>query len=105
MPGEDLGIAQRDSGVEGVGDRCASQRVRTDVAWDASGGLRDALHHPVDVAAINGLPRHRSQHQWSPGPLSSQALRTRTTGTVSDMVAGDRDVRTSVQLLDLTPRP
>ncbi len=31
VPGEDLGVAQRDAGVEGVGDRRVPQRVGADV--------------------------------------------------------------------------
>src|SRR5680860_1478112 len=70
VPGEDLGVAQRYSGVEGVGDRCVPQRVWTDVAWDA-GRRRDPPHHPIDVAAIDRIPGHRTQHQRSLGPLST----------------------------------
>jgi hypothetical protein len=31
VPGKDLGIAERNAGVEGGGDGCVSQRVLTDV--------------------------------------------------------------------------
>jgi len=31
VPGEDQGVAQRDAGVEGVGDRRVPQRVGADV--------------------------------------------------------------------------
>jgi hypothetical protein len=40
MAGEDLGIAEWDARVEGVGDRRVTQGVWTHVPWDA-GGLRD----------------------------------------------------------------
>ena len=37
VPGEDLGIAQRHSGVQGVGDRGVTQRVGADVPRDLCG--------------------------------------------------------------------
>jgi hypothetical protein len=35
VPGQDLCVAKRDSGVEGVGDHGMQQRVRADVPRDA----------------------------------------------------------------------
>ena len=44
VPGQDLGIAQRHPGVQSVGDRSMPQRVRADVARDASGlGIRRTI--------------------------------------------------------------
>jgi hypothetical protein len=69
VPGEDLGITQRNPGVKGISDGSVPQRVGADVAWDAS-GLGDAHDHPVDVTSVNGLPRDRAQDQGSMGALS-----------------------------------
>ena len=73
-PGQDLGVAYRDSGVEGVADRRVTQQMRTDVSRDAR-DFRYPLHHPVDVAAIHGLPGHRSQHQGSFGAFPATGFK------------------------------
>lgn len=49
MASQDLRVAQRDAGVEGVGDRGVPQQVRADVAGDAS-ELRDPGDHPEGIA-------------------------------------------------------
>ena len=36
VPGQDLGIAEGDTGVKDVGDGRVTQRVGTDVAWDSA---------------------------------------------------------------------
>ncbi|HEX6337587.1 MAG TPA: hypothetical protein VFZ85_11575 [Jiangellaceae bacterium] len=54
VPGQDLGIAQRHAGVQGVGDRSMPQRVRADVAGDA-GGHGNPGDHPVAVASVDRL--------------------------------------------------
>lgn len=79
VPGQDLRVTERDSGVEGVGDRGVPQRVWADVPRDTC-CFRDALDHPVAVAAVDRLPRHRSQNQatgvafYLAGPEYSQDL-------------------------------
>ena len=42
VPGDDLGVAQRDAGVEGVGDGGVPQRVRAHMAANA-GDLRGTM--------------------------------------------------------------
>ena len=59
---EDLGVAERNPGVEGVRDCRVSQRVRADVTGDAS-RLRYPQHHPVDVATVDRRTRHGTQDQ------------------------------------------
>ena len=87
MACEDLGVAERNAGVEGVGDRRMTQRVWADVTGDP-GSLRGPRDHPVGIAAVDRPARHRapgSAHRWSVPP---EASRMRRTGTVSGMVAG-----------------
>src|SRR6478672_8000391 len=64
VPGENLRVAQRNAGVQGVGDGGVPQRVGADVPRDP-GGLRDPGDHPVNVAAVDRLARDRSQYQWA----------------------------------------
>jgi hypothetical protein len=52
MSSEDLGVAKREAGVQGVGDRGVPQRVRADVAGNAD-CLRDSQHDSVDVATVD----------------------------------------------------
>jgi hypothetical protein len=59
VAGEDLGVAQGDAGVQGVGDRGVPQRVGADVASDAC-GRRDPGDHPVGVVAVDRLAGDRS---------------------------------------------
>ena len=48
---EDLGVAQRDASVQGVGDRCVTQWVWADVTgMPAAYATRST---PVDVAAVD----------------------------------------------------
>jgi hypothetical protein len=54
VPGQDLGVAEGNVGVEGVGDGCVPQRVGAAVTRDAS-GLRDADDHPADVTTLDEL--------------------------------------------------
>ena len=63
------------------------QAVRADVPWDAS-GFRDPGDHAVGVPSVDRLAGDRSQYQRPGGPLAAQASKTRSTGTVSGMVAG-----------------
>jgi hypothetical protein len=73
VPGQNLGIAQRHPGVQGVGDRSMPQRVRADVARDA-GGLGDPNHHrSVTVTwshdgteSACGAPRIPVHQTWTP---------------------------------------
>ena len=55
VPGETLGIAERDSGVESVGDRGVAERVEAEV-W-VSRSVADAGVHPVAVALVDRLAR------------------------------------------------
>lgn len=48
MPGQNLGIAQRHPGVQGVGDRGVPKGVWADVSGDPS-DFRDPNHHAVAV--------------------------------------------------------
>ena len=73
VPGEDLGIAQRRAGVEGIGDGRVAQRVRADVPGHP-GGFRDPAHHSVAVAAVDRLARDRAQDQGSVGAFSTARL-------------------------------
>jgi hypothetical protein len=75
VSGQDLGVAERDSGVEGVGDGCVAQGVGADVARDAR-GPGDPDHHPVDVAPVDGPSRERAQDQRSFGALSAASLQS-----------------------------
>jgi hypothetical protein len=68
VPGEDLCVAEGYAGVEGVGDRCMTQRVWADVAR-YPGGFGDPHHHPGGVASVDGLPGERPQHEESFGPV------------------------------------
>nr|WP_239021785.1 hypothetical protein [Nocardioides jishulii] len=67
---QDLRIAERDAGVEGVGDGGVTQLVRADVARDAR-DLGDPHNHPVDISAVDRLPGGRSQNERPVGSLSS----------------------------------
>jgi hypothetical protein len=54
VPGEDLGVAQWNAGVQCVGDGGVSQRVGADVSRDAC-GLGDPDDHPVAVTSVDRL--------------------------------------------------
>ena len=69
VAGEDLGVSQRHTSVEGVGDRGVPQRVRPDMPWDAS-GLGDPGDHAVNIASVDRLAGDRSQHERPAGPLA-----------------------------------
>jgi len=73
VPGEDLGVPQRDASVEGVGDGGVAQRVRADVSGDRC-GPGDALDHPIHVTSINRLAGERTQDERSGAPLASACL-------------------------------
>ena len=96
VAGEDLCDAEWDAGVEGVGDGGVAEWVGADVSGDA-GGLRDPQHHPVDVAAVDRLPRSVAgsaarrcvgPRQASRKAVCTCSVSTRRTGMVSGMVAG-----------------
>jgi len=59
VAGQDLSISERDSGVESVGDRGVTQKVRADVSRD-TGGLGDPEHHAVAVASVDRLAGDRT---------------------------------------------
>ena len=73
VTGQDLGVAQRHAGVERVGDRRVTQRVRADVARDP-GGLRDPGDHSVGVAAVDRLARGGTQDQRTGDPVAAAGL-------------------------------
>ena len=73
MAGEDLGVAERHAGVEGVGDRRVTERVRADVTGDP-GSLRDPRDHPIGIAAIDRIARDWPQDQWPGGPFATACL-------------------------------
>jgi hypothetical protein len=87
VAGEDLGVAERDAGIECVGDRGVTQRVWADVPRDAS-DLRDPGNHAVGVAAVDRPTRDRAQDQQSGCALVAAGFQTRNTDTVSGIVAG-----------------
>ena len=74
VPGEDLGVAEGDAGVEGVGDRGVPQRVWADVSWDAC-GFRDPGDHAVNVAPINRVAGDWPQHQRPCRSLATASLK------------------------------
>lgn len=49
-----LGVSKRHPSIQSIRNSGVAQRVGTDVPRDP-GGLRDSLHHPVDVAPIDWL--------------------------------------------------
>ena len=69
MPSEDLCIAQRDTSVQGVGDRCVPQRVRADVPGDAGVPLRDA-----QILARHADPRTTEHYDRARGNLDRHAV-------------------------------
>ena len=73
MAGEDLGVAERNTGVEGVGNGRVTQRVRADVTRDP-GSLRDTGDHPVRVAPVDRPARRGAQDQRTGGPLAAARL-------------------------------
>lgn len=73
VPRQDLRVAERDAGVEGVGDGGVTQRVWADVSRDAR-DLGDPHNHQVDVSAVDGIPRAGSQDERPLGSLSSAGL-------------------------------
>jgi hypothetical protein len=66
VAGEDLGVAQWNAGVEGVGDRRVPQRVRADVAGDAATlAIRSTIRETSRRST--GFPdtrRRNSQDLW-----------------------------------------
>src|SRR5918994_1128048 len=73
VTGEDLGVAERNTGVECVGDRRMTQRVGADVTGDPC-SLGDPGDHPVGVAAVDRLARGWPQDQRTGGPLAAAGL-------------------------------
>ena len=73
VAGEDLGVAERHSGVEGVGDGGVPQGVRADVTGNAR-DLGDADDHAVAVASVDRVVRQRSQDQRTLGAFASAGL-------------------------------
>jgi hypothetical protein len=89
--GEDLGVAEGDAAIEGVGDG-VPQGVRADVPWDAS-GFRDPRDHDGRRRVGRAAAGDRSQYQRRRSISGSEvrwprhASRTRSTGTVSGLTA------------------
>ena len=73
MSSEDLGVAQRDADVEGIGDGRAAERVWADVAGDGR-CFRDAGDHSVGVSAVDGAAGHGAQDESSLGTAAAAGL-------------------------------
>ena len=71
VSGEDVRVAERDAGVEGVGDGCVAQRVRADVSGDGF-GLRDAGDHVVQ--GHSSRPRATEIGLWPPNLREIEGL-------------------------------
>jgi hypothetical protein len=64
-----------------------TQRVGTDVAWDA-GACRNPEDHPIDVARSIGRPETGRRISGPSVRSPRQTSRARSTGTVIGIVAG-----------------
>lgn len=87
VAGQDLRVAQGDAGVQRVGDRRVPQRVRADLPGDLR-GLRNPGDNPVEVSPVDGPPETGLSTIGRDVRSPRHASRTRSTGTVSGMVAG-----------------
>lgn len=56
VPGQDLGVAERHAGVQGIGDCGVAQRVRADVSGDARRPSRSAAPSGRRRAGRSGCP-------------------------------------------------
>jgi hypothetical protein len=98
VPGQDLRVAQRNAGVQGIGDRGVTQRVRADVSRDLC-HRRDSDHHPVGVATVDGISRVRPKHQRSRRPIAAARLES------PEYRDGDRHGRWLVAFADQMKHP
>ena len=57
------------------------------MAWDG-GGLRDALHHPVGVAAVDRVACERAQDQVPGDALATASFKHSKDRTHTGIVAG-----------------
>ena len=61
MASQDLCVAERNAGVQGIGDRGMAQGVRADVSGNLC-DLRDPDDHPVGIAAVDRIARDRPKN-------------------------------------------